>query len=36
VFPIAAFGAAWIALHAGVGRAGTHTLFQILALADNY
>jgi hypothetical protein len=34
VFPIVAFGAAWIALHAGAGRAGTHTLFQILALAE--
>jgi hypothetical protein len=34
VLPIAAFGAAWIALHAGAGRGGTHTLFQILALAE--
>jgi hypothetical protein len=34
VLPIAAFGAAWIALHSGAGRAGTHTLFQILALAE--
>jgi hypothetical protein len=34
VLPIAAFGAAWIALHAGTGRAGMHTLFQILALAE--
>jgi hypothetical protein len=34
VLPIAAFGAAWIALHAEAGRAGTHTLFQILALAE--
>lgn len=34
VLPIAAFGAAWIALHAEAGRAGTHTLFQVLALAE--
>jgi hypothetical protein len=34
VLPIAAFGAAWIVLHAEAGRAGTHTLFQILALAE--
>jgi hypothetical protein len=34
VLPIALFGAAWIVLHAGAGRAGTHTLFQVLALAE--
>src|SRR5215475_4486760 len=34
VFPIALFGAVWIVLHAGAGRAGTHTLFQVLALAE--
>jgi hypothetical protein len=34
VVPIALFGAAWIVLHAKAGRAGTHTLFQILALAE--
>jgi hypothetical protein len=34
VLPIALFGAAWIVLHATGGRAGTHTLFQALALAE--
>jgi hypothetical protein len=34
VLPIALFGAAWIVLHAKAGRAGTHTLFQVLALAE--
>lgn len=34
VLPIATFGAVWIALHAEAGRAGTHTAFQILALAE--
>ena len=34
VLPITLFGAAWIVLHAGSGRAGTHTLFQALALAE--
>ena len=34
VLPIALFGAVWIVLHAGAGRAGTHTLFQVLALAE--
>jgi hypothetical protein len=34
VLPIALFGAAWIVLHATAGRAGTHTLFQTLALAE--
>jgi hypothetical protein len=34
VFPIALFGAVWIVLHARTGRAGTHTLFQVLALAE--
>lgn len=34
VLPITLFGAAWIALHASGGRAGTHTLFQALALAE--
>ncbi len=34
VLPIALLGAAWIALHAGAGRGGTHTLFQALALAE--
>jgi hypothetical protein len=28
------FGAAWIVLHARPGRAGTHTLFQAVALAE--
>jgi hypothetical protein len=28
------FGAAWIMMHATAGRAGTHTLFQALALAE--
>ena len=34
VLPVALFGAAWIVLHATAGRAGTHTLFQVLALAE--
>jgi len=34
VVPIALFGAVWIALHAAGGRAGAHTLFQALALAE--
>jgi hypothetical protein len=34
VFPVTLFGAAWIALHASGGRAGAHTLFQALALAE--
>ena len=34
MLPIALFGAVWIVLHAGAGRAGTHTLFQVLALAE--
>src|SRR5690242_7077620 len=34
VLPIAVFGAVWIALHATAGRGGTHTLFQVLALAE--
>ena len=34
VLPIALLGAAWIVLHATAGRAGTHTLFQALALAE--
>jgi hypothetical protein len=34
VFPIALFGAVWIVLHARAGRAGIHTLFQVLALAE--
>jgi hypothetical protein len=34
VVPIAVFGAVWIAAHAAAGRAGTHTLFQVLALAE--
>ena len=34
VLPIALFGAVWIALHAQAGRAGTHTMFQVLALAE--
>jgi hypothetical protein len=34
VVPIALFGAVWIALHAAGGRGGTHTLFQVLALAE--
>ena len=34
VLPIALFGAAWIVLHASAGRAGAHTLFQSLALAE--
>ena len=34
VLPIAVCGAVWIALHATAGRGGTHTLFQVLALAD--
>jgi hypothetical protein len=34
VLPIALFGAAWIVLHASAGRAGAHTLFQALALAE--
>jgi len=28
------FGAVWIVLHAEAGRAGTHTLFQALAMAE--
>jgi hypothetical protein len=35
VIPVAAFGVAWIALHAGAGRGGTHTLFQIVALVES-
>src|SRR5215469_13626428 len=34
VLPIAMFGAVWIVLHAEAGRAGTHTLFQALAMAE--
>jgi len=34
VLPVALFGAVWIVLHAKAGRAGTHTLFQVLALAE--
>jgi hypothetical protein len=34
VLPIALFGAVWIVLHAKAGRTGTHTLFQVLALAE--
>ncbi|HEV2375441.1 MAG TPA: hypothetical protein VGS19_25175 [Streptosporangiaceae bacterium] len=34
VLPIAVFGAVWIVLHATTGRTGTHTLFQVLALAE--
>jgi hypothetical protein len=34
VVPIAVFGAAWIVLHTTAGRAGAHTLFQVLALAE--
>ena len=34
VVPVALFGAAWIAAHATAGRAGAHTLFQALALAE--
>jgi hypothetical protein len=34
VIPIAGFGAVWIVVHASAGRAGTHTLFQVLALAE--
>ena len=34
VLPIALLGAAWIVLHASAGRAGAHTLFQSLALAE--
>jgi hypothetical protein len=34
VLPIALFGAVWIVLHATTGRAGAHTLFQALALAE--
>lgn len=34
VVPIALFGAVWIVLHTTTGRAGTHTLFQALALAE--
>jgi hypothetical protein len=34
VLPITLFGAVWIALHASGGRAGAHTLFQALALAE--
>jgi hypothetical protein len=34
VLPIAIFGAAWIVLHATAGRAGAHTIFQALALAE--
>ena len=35
VVPIALFGGVWIALHATAGRVGTHTLFQVLALAES-
>jgi hypothetical protein len=35
VVPIALSGAVWIALHAAGGRGGTHTLFQVLALAES-
>jgi len=35
VLPLALFGAAWIAAHATTGRAGAHTLFQALALAES-
>ena len=34
VIPVTLFGAVWIAAHAAAGRAGTHTQFQILALAE--
>lgn len=34
VVPLALFGGVWIALHATAGRAGTHTPFQVLALAE--
>lgn len=34
VLPIAVFGAVWIVLHAKAGRAATHSLFQVLALAE--
>lgn len=34
VLPIAVFGAVWIVLHATAGRGSTHTLFQVLALAE--
>jgi hypothetical protein len=34
VVPIALFGAVWIVVHASTGRAGAHTLFQVLALAE--
>jgi hypothetical protein len=34
VVPIALFGVVWIVLHATAGRAGAHTLFQVLALAE--
>jgi hypothetical protein len=34
VLPIALLGAVWIVLHARAGRAGAHTLFQVLALAE--
>jgi K+ transporter len=34
VVPIALFGAVWIVLHATSRRGGTHTLFQVLALAE--
>ena len=34
VLPMALFGAAWIVLQARAGRAGIHTLFQVLALAE--
>jgi len=35
VVVIAVYGALWIALHAGVGRGSTHTVFQSLALAES-
>ena len=34
VVAIAVYGALWIALHAGGGRASTHTIWQSLALAE--
>ena len=34
VVPVALFGAVWIVAHATAGRAGAHTLFQALALAE--
>ena len=34
VVPVVVIGAVWIVEHAAAGRAGVHTLFQVLALAE--